>query len=335
MNHQNPYVSHRSFYSKPLHEVKNSIKVLLFLRTFIELGFKNQKKWRRNETFKKDMFRSFFRDQRIQVQGLNLLKARNFSTTSRFTMAKAPPSDLPIQSFSSANEFENYLNREHTTAPGLYLKLAKKASGIPSVSAAEAVELALCFGWIDGRANAFDNDWWLVRYTPRRPKSIWSQKNVNTIERLLKEGRMRPAGVVAVEAAKADGRWERAYAGPATITVPDDFATALAAEPAAAAFFEGMNKSNRYSVLWRVQTASTRSRAQRIESLVQMLADGKRPGAPAKPGVKPNENADTKKAIKRKAAMDSNPVGTEIDSAPPVNDDRERQPRRAGLRHRT
>lgn len=250
-------------------------------------------------------------------------------------MAKAPPSDLPIQSFSSAGEFETFLNREHTTAPGLYLKLAKKSSGIPSVSAAEAVELALCFGWIDGRANAFDHDWWLVRYTPRRPKSIWSQKNVNTIERLLKEGRMRPAGVVAVEAAKADGRWERAYAGPATITVPDDFATALAAEPAAAAFFEGMNKSDRYSVLWRVQTASPRSRAQRIESLVQMLADGKRPGAPAKPVVKPKKNADTKRAVKRKAAVISSPASAKIDSAPPTDDDQERQPRRTGLRRRT
>lgn len=248
---------------------------------------------------------------------------------------KAPPSDLPIHSFSCASEFETFLNREHTTAPGMYLKLAKKASGIPSVSSVEAVELALCFGWIDGRANGFDNDWWLVRYTPRRPKSIWSQKNVNTIDRLLKEGRMRPAGIAAVEAAKADGRWERAYAGPATITVPDDFAIALAADSAAASFFEGMNKSDRYSVLWRVETASPRSRAQRIESLVQMLAEGKRPGAPAKPAVKPKKNTNPKNAIKRKATVKKSSPSVPLESAPLVHDDQERQPRRAGLRRRS
>jgi uncharacterized protein YdeI (YjbR/CyaY-like superfamily) len=205
---------------------------------------------------------------------------------------KAPPSDLPIHSFSSGNEFEAFLEREHKTAQGIYLKLAKKSAGIPSVSAAEAVETALCFGWIDGRANAFDDQWWLVRYTPRRSKSIWSQKNVNTIGRLLEQGRVRPAGVAAVEAAKADGRWERAYAGPATITVPDDLATALAADPAAASFFEDMNKTDRYAVLWRVQTASPQSRAKRIEALVQMLVEGRRPGATAELPAEPKKSAD-------------------------------------------
>ena len=248
---------------------------------------------------------------------------------------KKPPSDLPIHSFSSAGEFEEFLNHEHKTAPGIYLKLAKKSSGIPSISGPEAVELALCFGWIDGRANGFDNDWWLVRYTPRRPKSIWSQKNVNTIERLVKDGRMRPAGIAAVEAAKADGRWERAYAGPATITVPDDFAAVLAADSAAASFFEAMNKSDRYSVLWRVQTASPRSRAQRIESLVQMLAEGKRPGAPAKSAVKLKKNAEKKKVIKKKAFVKKSSPSVQLESAPPVHDDQEIQPRRSGLRRRT
>jgi uncharacterized protein YdeI (YjbR/CyaY-like superfamily) len=247
---------------------------------------------------------------------------------------KAPPSDLPIYSFSSANEFEAFLDREHTTAPGFHLKIAKKSSGIPSVSAAEAVEIALCFGWIDGRANGLDNNWWLVRYTPRRSKSIWSQKNVNTVGRLLEEGRMRPAGITATEAAKADGRWERAYAGPATITVPDDLATAVAAEPAAASFFEGMNKTDRYSVLWRVQTTSPQSRAKRIKALVQMLAEGKRPGAPAKPAVKPKENADMKKANTRRAAAKQGSARRQLGIARPVHDDQARRPRRAGLRHR-
>jgi uncharacterized protein YdeI (YjbR/CyaY-like superfamily) len=192
---------------------------------------------------------------------------------------KPPPSDLPVRSFRTAKDLESFLEREHTTTSGFYLKLAKKASGIESVSAAEAVATALCFGWIDGRANGYDADWWLVRYTPRRAKSIWSQKNVNTVSQLLQNGRMRPAGLAAVAAAKADGRWDRAYAGQATMTVPEDFETALAAEPAAEEFFGTLNKSERYSALIRVQTASPTARVKRIETLVRMLAEGKKPVA--------------------------------------------------------
>jgi uncharacterized protein YdeI (YjbR/CyaY-like superfamily) len=262
---------------------------------------------------------------------------------------KAPPSDLPIRSFSSGNDFESFLDREHTTAPGIYLKLAKKASGIPSVSAAEAVEIALCFGWIDGRSNALDDKWWLVRFTPRRPKSIWSQKNVKTVSKLLEAGgrRMRPAGVAAVDAAKADGRWERAYAGPATVTIPDDLAAVLAGEPAAASFFESMNKTDRYAVLWRVETASSQSRAKRIEALVKMLAEGKRPGAPAKAAAKavakaaakPKKKVELKKAKTRRAATavklgsaDGPQLGNS--DAVPLDDEEVKQPRRAGLRRR-
>ena len=194
---------------------------------------------------------------------------------------KPPPEDLPTHAFSTASEMELFLEREHLTLQGFHLRLAKKASKIPSVTAAEAVEIALCFGWIDGRANPFDKDWWLVRYTPRRAKSIWSQKNVTTIARLQDAKRMRPAGLAAVEAAKADGRWERAYAGPAAMTVPDDFAAALNADPAAASFFGKMNKSDRYSVLWRIQTSSPQSRDNRIKTLVRTLAEGIWPAGPA------------------------------------------------------
>jgi uncharacterized protein YdeI (YjbR/CyaY-like superfamily) len=203
-----------------------------------------------------------------------------------------PPKHLPTHSFSTTNELETFLEREHATLPGFHLKLAKKASGIPSVTAAEAVETALCFGWIDGQANAYDKDWWLVRYTPRRTKSIWSQKNVNTVAKLLENGRLRPAGLAAVEAAKADGRWKRAYAGPATMTIPDDFATALAIDAAAKSFFETLNKSDRYSVLWRVQTASPKARDNRIKTLVQTLAQGNWPAAPAKSASKRRETSD-------------------------------------------
>lgn len=193
---------------------------------------------------------------------------------SRSILTKPPPEDLPIHSFPDAKELETFLEREYQSLNGFHLKLAKKASGIPSVTAAEAVETALCFGWIDGRANPYDKEWWLVRYTPRRAKSIWSQKNVRTVARLVEDDRMRPAGLAAVEAAKADGRWDRAYAGPATITIPDDFATALHMDPAAASFFDTLNKTDRYSVLWRVQTASPKTRQNRIKSLVQTLAQG-------------------------------------------------------------
>ncbi|KAJ5086090.1 hypothetical protein N7532_010861 [Penicillium argentinense] len=214
---------------------------------------------------------------------------------------KPLPSDLPIHSFPTAKDLEEFLEREHSTAPGFYLKLAKKNSGIPSVSAADAVETALCFGWIDGRANGLDQNWWLVRYTPRRAKSIWSQKNVNTIGRLIETGRMRPAGLVAVEAAKADGRWERAYAGPATITVPEDFTAILTEQPTAASFFESLDKSDRYSVLWRIQTASPTVRKKRIEALVAMLAKGKTPGTlKADSFVEKNISKDTSRGSRQR-----------------------------------
>jgi uncharacterized protein YdeI (YjbR/CyaY-like superfamily) len=181
------------------------------------------------------------------------------------------------RSFATPEEFDAWLAAEHDRAPGLFVKLAKKSSGIPSITSAEAVEVALCHGWIDGRGNRVDDVWFTVRYTPRRPRSVWSQKNVATVARLLAEDRMRPAGLAQVAAAQADGRWDRAYAGSATITVPEDLAAALAAEPAAEAFFAGLDKTNRYAVLWRVHTAATpQTRANRIAACVRMLAEGRR-----------------------------------------------------------
>ncbi|KAJ5155563.1 hypothetical protein N7492_008366 [Penicillium capsulatum] len=197
-----------------------------------------------------------------------------------------PPTDLPIHAFPTASALESFLEREHTTAAGFHLKFAKKASGIQSVSPPDAVATALCFGWIDGRANPLDEHYWLVRYTPRRPKSIWSQKNVATVTRLLAQGRMRPAGLAAVEAAKIDGRWDRAYAGPADMEVPRDFAEVLAGFPEAGRMFESLNKTERYAVLWRVQTAAPAVRAKRIGTLVGMLARGEKPGVGTDGGEK-------------------------------------------------
>lgn len=189
----------------------------------------------------------------------------------------ADESTFETRAFATAADFDAWLAAEHDRAPGLFLRVAKKSAGIPSLTAAEAVEVALCHGWIDGRANRVDDDWFTVRYTPRRPKSVWSQKNVQSVARLTAEGRMRPAGLAAVAAAQADGRWDRAYAGPATITVPEDLTAALAAEPGAAEAFAGLDGANRYAVLWRVHTAATpQTRAKRIAACVQLLAEGRR-----------------------------------------------------------
>jgi uncharacterized protein YdeI (YjbR/CyaY-like superfamily) len=210
----------------------------------------------------------------------SLISRASYRTNSTLPSAPAmPPSDFPTQAFSSSADFAAFLEREHTTAPGIFVKLAKKSSGIPSVSAAEAVKVALCYGWIDGRANSIDDTWWTVRYTPRRAKSIWSQKNVGTIPRLIEDGRMRPAGLAAAASAKADGRWDRAYAGSATIAVPEDLKTALAKVPSAKALWESLNKSERYTALWKIETASVTARAKRVEAVVQMLAASQRPGS--------------------------------------------------------
>ena len=187
------------------------------------------------------------------------------------------PTDLPVLGFPDQAALEAWLEAESATAPGVYVKLAKKGAGVPSVTYAELVESCLCFGWIDGRSNRLDDSFYLQRITPRRARSVWSQKNVDAVEALILAGRMRPTGLAAVDAARADGRWERAYAGSATITVPDDLAAALAAEPAAQQEFEALDGANRYAVLWRVHTAaSDATRAKRIASLVQLLKDGGR-----------------------------------------------------------
>ncbi len=186
------------------------------------------------------------------------------------------PTDLPVLAFPDQAALAEWLDDNHTTAPGLYVKLAKKGAGVPSLNWEQMVEVLLCYGWIDGRANRLDDRFYLQRITPGRTRSVWSLKNVTTVERMITEGRMRPAGRAAVEAAKADGRWERAYAGPAGMTEPDDLAAALDAEPAARAAFDGLNGANRYAILWRVQTAATpQTRAKRIAVAVEMLREGR------------------------------------------------------------
>jgi uncharacterized protein YdeI (YjbR/CyaY-like superfamily) len=186
------------------------------------------------------------------------------------------PSDLPIHRFGDQAAFEAWLEAEHERSPGIHVVIAKKGAPEPTLTQPEMVESLLCFGWIDGQVRRLDEHHFTTRVTPRRPKSVWSAKNVEWVGRLIEAGRMRPAGLAAVEAAQADGRWDRAYAGPASITVPDDLTAALAEHPGAAEFFAQLDRPNRYAVLWRVHTAATpQTRAKRVAALAQMLAEGR------------------------------------------------------------
>jgi uncharacterized protein YdeI (YjbR/CyaY-like superfamily) len=157
----------------------------------------------------------------------------------------------------------------------VWIKMAKKGTGIESVRYPEVLESALCFGWIDGRREALDERYFLQRYTPRRPRSRWSRINRDKAERLIAEGRMRPAGLAEVERAKADGRWEAVYEGQKRATVPDDLQRELDARPKAAAFFAELNSQNRYAILYRLEDAKRpETRARRLTKFVEMLEAG-------------------------------------------------------------
>ena len=190
-------------------------------------------------------------------------------------MRPGATSDTAATLFKSAKAFETWLKKHHATSDGLWLKIAKKGAGEPSVTYPEAVEIALCWGWIDGQKKALDDRHFLQRFTPRRARSVWSRINVDKVAALIEAGRMQPAGQAQIDAAKADGRWGRAYDGARTSSVPDDLQAALEASTKAKAFFATINASNRYAVLWRVQTAvKPETRARRIAQLVEMLARG-------------------------------------------------------------
>ncbi len=185
------------------------------------------------------------------------------------------PIELPTLPFESKKKFAEWLAKNHDKSAGVWMKLAKKATGIPSVTYAEAVEVALCYGWIDGQAGSFDEQYFLQKFTPRRPKSIWSKINVEKVERLIASGEMKPSGLKAVEAAKQDGRWVAAYSSPKNIVVPEDFQSALEKNKKAKAFFESLTGSKRYSFLFRIETAKkAETRIKRISQFVEMLEKG-------------------------------------------------------------
>ncbi len=189
-------------------------------------------------------------------------------------MPKAPR-DLPVVAFSSQQAFEVWLTSQPADCRGLWLKVAKKASGIASISRAEAVDSALCHGWIDGQLDSFDGNYWLIRFTPRQPASKWSEINRARAQELVALGRMRPTGLKEIERAKKDGRWDAAYAAQSTAQVPDDLARALAKSKKAKAFFETLDSKNRFAILYRVHSAKKpETRAARIEKFVAMLVEG-------------------------------------------------------------
>jgi uncharacterized protein YdeI (YjbR/CyaY-like superfamily) len=183
--------------------------------------------------------------------------------------------DLPVLAFKSLQAWEDWLAAQPAGSPGIWLKLAKKSAGVPSVSRQEAIDGALCHGWIDGQLDKFDADWWLVRFTPRKPNGKWSQKNRDRALELLRLKRIKPAGRREIEQAKADGRWDQAYASQSVAGIPDDLGAALAKDKKAKAFFENLDSANRYSILYRVTTAKKpETRARRVETLVAMLSRG-------------------------------------------------------------
>jgi uncharacterized protein YdeI (YjbR/CyaY-like superfamily) len=184
---------------------------------------------------------------------------------------------LPQLTFAAAAEWEAWLEANHESADGVWLRLAKKGSGIPSVTLDEALDVCLCFGWIDGLRKGLDDDHYLQRYTPRRPRSKWSRINVEKVERLTAAGRMRPPGLAEVERAKADGRWDAAYESPTSIGVPDDLKRELASRPSAREFFEGLDSRNRYAILYSLKDAKRpETRARRLGKFVAMLEAGER-----------------------------------------------------------
>ena len=183
--------------------------------------------------------------------------------------------EIPQIAFASDAEWEAWLEEHHADSPGVAVKIAKKGSGIATVAYPEVLDIAICFGWIDGRRNALDDEYFLQRFTPRRARSRWSQINRDKAEALITAGRMRAAGLAEVERAKADGRWDAAYGGQRSMTVPDDLQAELDARPDAAAFFSQLSSQNRYAILYRLHDAKrAETRARRLEKFVAMLEAG-------------------------------------------------------------
>ncbi len=182
------------------------------------------------------------------------------------------PGTLPIELFEQQRDWTNWLKNYHDTSSGVWLQLARKGAGVQSISYDEAIQVALCFGWIDSQKKAHSEHYWLQKFTPRSTKSVWSKINKEKALALIKEGKMKPAGLNEIERAKRDGRWDAAYDSASKSSVPSDFQLALNANTRAKNFFGTLDSRNRYAVLFRIQTAkNAETRAKKIEQFVQML----------------------------------------------------------------
>ena len=184
---------------------------------------------------------------------------------------------LQIVSFNSKEAFESWLEQNHSQTTGIWLRFYKKKSGIPSIVYKEALDIALCYGWIDSQLDKANENSYLQKFTPRRAKSLWSKRNIEHIKRLEQEGRMRPPGIQEVERAKNNGSWEKAYDSPGNMEIPDDLLQELSKDKKAVAFFESLDKTNRYSIGWRIQTAKTEEiRSKRINEILKMMKNGEK-----------------------------------------------------------
>jgi uncharacterized protein YdeI (YjbR/CyaY-like superfamily) len=193
------------------------------------------------------------------------------------TNTKLSGSEYPELFFETPAEWRDWLEINHAIEKGVWLRFYKKGSGIASLNYAGALDEALCFGWIDGQSKSLDENSYLQKFTPRRAKSIWSKRNIEHIARLIQEGKMKPSGLKEAEAAKTDGRWQKAYDSPANMTVPEDFLRELSKDKKALVFFETLNKTNTYAIAWRLQTAKRQeTRERRIKTIIEMLSRGEK-----------------------------------------------------------
>jgi uncharacterized protein YdeI (YjbR/CyaY-like superfamily) len=184
---------------------------------------------------------------------------------------------LPTIEFKTAEAFETWLEKNHDSSNGLWLRIFKKDSGKKTISYAEALDEALCYGWIDGQKKAYDEQAWLQKFGPRKPKSMWSKINVGHVERLINESRMRPAGLKAIEKAKEEGSWEKAYDSPGKMSIPEDFLKELGKNKKAEAFFKTLNKTNLFSIGFRLQTAKKQeTREKRMKEIIERMAKGEK-----------------------------------------------------------
>ncbi|HSX41623.1 MAG TPA: YdeI/OmpD-associated family protein [Candidatus Saccharimonadales bacterium] len=192
-------------------------------------------------------------------------------------MPKLQKDGLVIKSFKTGDEFYSWLEANHSKEPGVWLRFYKKASGKPTLDWGGAVDVALCFGWIDSLVNKYDDISFIQKFTPRRPRSIWSKKNIENVERLIANKKMRPAGLVQIEAAKTDGRWEAAYDSPANMETPADFLKLLSRYPEAEEFYNTLSKANKYAIAFRLNTAiKPETRQKRLDAIMEMLKTGQK-----------------------------------------------------------